>query len=136
MRHPFTRRNNAVATAVFALIGVAAAWLVKDARVGTYIFLTVTTVQAWSFTLFYGFASTWRSTAAARALFYVVFAYALLSTDILVGYWYTVSSQTRPGWLDTQRQFLYLGLALAGFNLTMTTFRLVLDGRRSTRRAP
>lgn len=136
MRHPFTRRNNAVATAIFALLGVAAALMIKDARVGTMIFLGVTAFQSWTFTLFYGFASTWRQTAAARALFYVVFAYALLSTHILLGYWYSLHVKPRPEWLDTQRQFLYLGLALAGFNLTMTTFRLVLDGRRSTRRAP
>lgn len=125
MRHPFTRRNNAGAMAIFALIGLVTVLSIDNARTGTYIFLTVTTVQAWSFTLFYGFASTWRATAAARALFWIVFAYALVTTHILI----TALTGYRPDWADDLRQFLYLGLALAAMNLILTTLRLVLSGR-------
>jgi len=127
MRHPFTRRNNAGALAIFALIGLTAAVLVDDARTGTYIFLGVTAAQAWCFTLFYGLASTWRATAAARALFWIVLAYALLSTHLLV----TVTTGFRPPWNQGVRQVLYFGLALAAMNLILTTLRLVLDGRRA-----
>lgn len=125
MRHPFTRRNNAGAMAIFALIGLVTVLSIDNARTGTYIFLIVTTVQAWSFTLFYGFVSTWRATAAARALFWIEFAYALVSTHILI----TTLTGYRPDWADDLRQFLYLGLALAAMNLILTTLRLVLSGR-------
>lgn len=125
MRHPFTRRNNAVALVTIALLGLVTVLSVDNARTGTYVFLTVTTVQAWSFTLFYGFVSTWRATAAARALFWIVLTYALVTTHVLI----TALTRYRPDWSDDLRQFLYLGLALAGMNLILTTLRLVLSGR-------
>lgn len=127
MSHPFTRRNNAVALATFALIGLVTAVLINDSKTGTYVFLAVTAVQAWTFTLFFGLVSTWRVTAAARALFWIILAYALLSSHLLV----TILADYRPAWNQGMRQLLYLGLALAAMNLILTTLRLVLDGRRA-----
>ncbi|MGH2360475.1 MAG: putative phage holin [bacterium] len=131
MKHPFTRRNSAVFLAIFTLIGILTALFVRDPRSGTYVFLGVTAAEAWTFTLFYGLASTWRVTAAARALFWIVFSYALLSTHLLV----TVLFHFRPTWNQSVRQFLYLGLALAGMNSILTTLRLVLDSRSARLRA-
>lgn len=128
MRHPFTRRNNAVAMAGFALLGVAAVLAIDDSHTGTLTFLTVTAVQGWTFTVFYGVASTWRATAAARALFWIVLTYAAAATHILITKW----TGYRPPWADDLRQILYLGLALAAANLMLTTVRLVLDGRRAS----
>lgn len=121
----FTRRNNLILFAAAAILGTVAVLFVDSADTANRVLLFITAVQGWAFTVFYGLASTWRTTAASRALFWIVLTYSLLATHVLASVLWSVKVE----WFSGVRPFLWLGLALAGFNLLLTAIRLVLEGR-------
>lgn len=122
-RRVISRRANQVVLSVMTVVGLILVWAIHDARLGTYLFLAFTAIQGWLFTGIYGTKSTWRATAASRALFWIIFTYTLVATQILV----TGLLHYKPEWMDDVRQLLYMGLTLAGLNLLLTMVRLVAE---------
>lgn len=118
-----TRGGNRIAAGVFTIFGIVAALLIDDQRTGTFLFLFVTALESWTFTVIFGWASAWRQSDPTRALFWIVFAYAALATHQLTTGWLG----WRYWWTDDLRQLLYLGLALTGLNLTLTMLRVLRE---------
>ncbi len=115
-----TRTVNVIA----ALVGIYAAIEIDNARTGTMVFLAVTAVESGVFSLIYGLRSAWWREPAARAIFWVVFAYFALSSLLFLGF----LRPYRYPWWDDLRQLLYLGLAIAGLNLVLTLMRVLGRG--------
>lgn len=114
-----TRKGNSVVLAICALIGLVAVVLIKDDNIGALMFVSVTSLEAWAFTLIFALKSTWRANAVSRAVLLVFGSYALLSahitTSLITGY--------RPAWMIDIRQLLYLGFGLAIANITLAMVR-------------
>lgn len=121
------RRSTYVVNILATLVGVYLVIAIDSPRTGTIIFLAVTAVESGVFSLIYGLRSAWWRTAAARAIFWVVFAYFALSSLLLVGF----LRPYRYAWFDDLRELLYLGLAVAGLNLVLTLARVLGQDERS-----
>lgn len=119
----FTRRVNAALLLAMTVVGLALVVLVRDPWTGTLIFLDVTAVQGWIFTAFYGLASTWRTTAAGRALFWIILTYTLIATQVVIAHVFRIDAE----WFEDVRQVLYLALSVSGLNLLLTMVRLVSE---------
>lgn len=105
---------------VVGVTGVVFIVAVRDARLATIIFLLATCVESGLFSLMYGLRSQWRSSDAAKAVFWIIFSYFTLSCHILVSYFWRSDYSLR----EDIRQFLYLFLTLAGLNILLTVRRL------------
>jgi len=118
----FTSTRGAHIINTFALaVGIILVIAVDTPRVGTIVFLAVTTVESGLFTLIYGVKSTWRREPASRAVFWAVLAYFGVAAHLLTLYIWTA----RFWWSDDLRELLYLGLAIAGLNLVLTVVRVL-----------
>lgn len=119
-----TPRGTVIINSVAAVIGICLVTLIQSPRTGTIVFLAVTSFESSTFSLVYGLRSAWWREPAARAIFWVVLAYAGLSTVLLVGFLFPY----RFDWFDDVRELLYLGLAIAGLNLCLTLTRVLGRG--------
>lgn len=119
-----TRRGHDAILTAAALCGLVMILTVDSPRTGTIVFLAVTAVESGVFSLVYGLRSDWRTQAAARAVFWAVFAYFWVATQLLTMYIWP----QRFWWTYDLRELLYLAFALAGLNLVLTMMRLL--GRR------
>lgn len=116
-----TKRGHLIVNSVAAVFGVVLVIAIDRPRDGTVVFLAVTATESGMFSLVYGLRSAWRKSEAARAVFWAVFAYFLLATELLIGF----IRPYRYDWFDDVRELLYLGLAIAGLNLLLTLGRLL-----------
>lgn len=103
-----------------AVIGVVFIILARDARLGMIVFLLATCIESGLFSLIYGARSKWRSSDPARAVFWIIFSYFLVSCHILVSYFWRADYALR----EDIRQFLYLFMTLAGLNILLTARRV------------
>lgn len=120
----YTHKGNVVLNSIAAFIGVLLICIVGTPRAGTVVFLFVTAAESGVFSLIYGFRADWRAAPAARAVFYTVLAYFMITAHLITLY----LSKKRWWWTDYLRELLYLGLVVAGLNLVLTLVRLL--GRR------
>lgn len=104
---------------VVAFIGIVLIVAIDDARTATIVFLLATCIESGLFSLIYGLRSRWRSSDAARAVFWIIFAYFALSCHILVSYFWRADYSIR----EELRQFFYLFLTIAGLNILLTVRR-------------
>lgn len=119
-----TSHGNRIIIAVAGLAGLLTVTLIDSARTGTIVFLVVTAIESGVFSLIYGLRSDWRNEPAARAVFWIVLAYFGVAAHLVTMYAWPI----RFWWTDDLREFLYLGLALAGLNLVLVLTRVL--GRR------
>lgn len=119
-----TPRGTSAINAAAMVVGIYLVIAIDAPRTGTIVFLAVTSIESGIFSLIYGLRSAWWREAAARAIFWVVFAYFGLSTELLIGFLYPY----RFSWFDDVRELLYLGLAVAGLNLVLTLTRVLGRG--------
>lgn len=103
-----------------ALVGVVFIVAVRDARMATVVFLLATCIESGLFSLFYGMRSQWRSSDAAKAVFWIIFSYFTLSCHVLVSYFWRADYSLR----EDIRQFLYLFMTIAGLNILLTVRRI------------
>lgn len=114
-----TRRGNNSLLAVLALISIAAVIVVKDDNIGSFAFVSISAAEAWTFSLIFGFKSTWRASEISRALLYLSTAYALLATHVTL----SILTEYRPWWMTDIRQTLYASLSLAMLNIIFAMTR-------------
>lgn len=117
-----TQRGNHWLLALFALAGlVLAGARARDPGAGTWVFLIVTAAESGAFVLIYGLRSSWRSEAAARAVFWLVASYFTVSAGTLA-----LRLWPRESWAITGiRELGYLALAVAFLNLLLTLIRVI-----------
>lgn len=117
----FTPKGNLLLNTTLAVVGLVLAITIDSPRTGTVIFLAVTAFESTTFSIVFGLRTAWWRVPAARAIFWVILAYAALSSLLLLGF-------LRPyqfWWFGELRQLLYLGLAVAGLNLCLTLTRVL-----------
>lgn len=118
---------------ILRIVGVAGIVFIvaaRDARMSTIVFLMATCIESGLFSLMYGLRSRWRSSDAAKAVFWIIFSYFCLSCHILVSYLWRADYSLR----EDIRQFLYLFLTLAGLNILLTVRRFQQFTIREQRR--
>ncbi|AKJ71681.1 hypothetical protein SPI1_20 [Skermania phage SPI1] len=117
-----TQRGNHWVLALFALAGLTLAVAgTRDPGAGTWRLLIVTAVESGAFVLIYGLRSSWRSEAAARAVFWLVASYFAVSAGTLA-----LRLWPRESWAITGiREIGYLGLSVAFLNLLLTLIRAI-----------
>jgi hypothetical protein len=121
------RRATRTANIIATVVGICLVIGIDSPRTGTVVFLAVTAVESGVFSFIYGLRSAWWRTEAARAIFWVVFAYFALSTELLIGF----LRPYRYAWFDDMRELLYLGFAIAGLNLVLVLARVLGQDERS-----
>lgn len=119
-----TPRGTLILNTLATLVGIYLVIAIDSPRTGTTLFLAVTCAESGIFSLVYGLRSAWWREAAARAIFWVVLAYFLLSGQLLHMY----LSTHRWWWSDDLREILYMGFAIAGLNLVLTLTRVLGRG--------
>lgn len=117
----FTPKGNRILNSLLAAVGFVLVITIHSPRTGTVVFLAVTAFESSTFSLVYGLRTAWWKVPAARAIFWVVLAYAALSTELLLGFLFPY----RFWWFAGLRELLYLGLAVAGLNLCLTLTRVL-----------
>jgi len=121
-------RTATVMNTIMGVVGIVLVIAVRDNRLGTVVFLSVTALESGAFSLLYGLRSSWWREPAARAIFWTVLAYFALSSVVLIG---GFLFPRRYGWFPFLRELGYLGLSVAGLNLVLTLLRVLGRDPRS-----
>lgn len=120
MRHLVTTtQGNTAVLCICALLGLVGVVIVEDDSIGALMFVSITSVKAWLFTLIFVSKSTWRANEVSRGVLAVFGAYALLSSHITL----SLTTGYRPAWMIDVRQLLYVAFGLAIANITLAMVR-------------
>lgn len=124
--------GNRLAVWFMFTLGVILTVVITNDRSGTTIFLITTVIEAWVFVVVYGIWSKWRQADAARALFWVMLSYAILSTHITLSA--VFGWRATWGYDSDIRQLLYLSFSCALFNLLLVVRRMQWETLEGVRR--